>query len=368
MFRKKSADQPKTSWRHNIVEWVKHHQIWSLVIAGIFLIAIACGITALITYQNPKKIASSPAISNPKPKAAPVYYSPLNGVKVASEAAETAPVTAVMIENSPDARPQSGLKQADVVYEAIAEGGITRFMALYQSSQPVLIGPVRSARLYDLDWLYPYQASLAHVGGSAQALQTIRSGGGWRDLDQFFNAGSYWRASDRAAPHNVYTTIDKLHALEQSKGFTSSQFTSFDRVDGAPSKTPDATQLAINFSSALYNTSYQWDPSTNTYPRSQAGAPHLDRENGQIAPSVVVALHVNESTVLQDGYREQITTTGSGEADIFQNGTVLKGTWTKANQQSALTLVDIAGKPIALVRGQTWIAAVPNSEGSISWK
>ena len=107
-----------------------------------------------------------------------------------------------MIENSPDARPQSGLKAAGVVYEAIAEGGITRFMALYQTSKPELIGPVRSLRMYYLDWFAPYSASIAHVGGSLNALTEARSGK-YRDLDQFFNSQTYWRASDRYAPHNV---------------------------------------------------------------------------------------------------------------------------------------------------------------------
>ena len=367
MFRKKSADQPKIPWYHRTIGWVKRHQVWSLIIAGIFLIVVATGVAAILLYQHPEKVAKIPIIPKPKPK--PVaYYSPLNGLKVATKADETAPVTGVMIENSPDARPQSGLKQADVVYEAIAEGGITRFLALYQPSKPSLIGPVRSVRAYDLDWLLPYQASLAHVGGSAQALKTIRSGGAWRDLDQFFNAGSYWRSTDRYAPHNVYTTMKRLNALEKSKGYKTSKFTSFPRQDGKASKKPTASKLTINFSSALFNTTYAWHSGCNCYYRSQGGAPHKDREKGQIAPKIVVAMKVNEKTVFQDGYRQQITTSGKGEADVFQNGTITKATWYKKDRNSPLELLDKNGKQVSLVRGQTWIAAVPNGEGSISWR
>lgn len=359
------TDTP-TRWAR-FFNWVRYHKIWIIVGVGVVLILSASLVTFVLLYRQPKREAITPAIQ-PKPKPPVVYYSPLNGLKIDARSDETAPVTGVMIENSPDARPQSGLKQADAVYEAIAEGGITRFLALYQQSKPSVVGPVRSVRLYDLDWLSPYHASLAHVGGSAEALKTIRSEEQWRDLDQFFNAGSYHRTSDRAAPHNVYTGLDQLITLGQSKGFTSSNFTSFGRVDGSASKTPDASHLAINFSSALYNTTYQWDAATNTYARSEGGAPHIDREEGQITPSVVVALHVDETTVLQDGYREHITTSGSGEADIFQNGTVTKATWRKNDQSSPLELIDATGKPISLVRGQTWIAAVPNGRGSVSWQ
>lgn len=350
-----------------LLHWIRHHRVWVIVGIGVVLVLSASLVTLALLYQKPKQVPFKTILPKPKTVAPVAFYSPLTGEKVAAKSDETAPVTAVMIENSPDARPQSGLKQAGVVYEAIAEGGITRFMALYQQGAPAVIGPVRSVRQYDLEWMRPYDASLAHVGGSAQALSMVRDGS-WRDLDQFFNAPSYTRVSDRYAPHNVYTSIDRLHALETAKGFTSSQFTGFDRTDPKPAKTPAATSIALNFSSALYNTTYSYDAATNTYPRSQAGAPHLDREEGQIAPSVVIALHVDEKTVLQDGYRQQVTTTGSGAATIFQNGMAIDATWHKADVKSQLSFTDKNNTEIPLVRGQTWIAAIPNDEGSISWQ
>lgn len=272
-----------------------------------------------------------------------------------------------MIENSPDARPQSGLKQAGVVYEAIAEGGITRFLTLHQQDKPQLIGPVRSVRMYYVDWLAAYQASVAHVGGSYLALQEVRNGN-YRDIDQFFNSSYYWRATDRYAPHNVYTSFAKLDALNQSKGYTTSEFKGFSRIDGKPVDTPNATSIAINFSGPLYNTSYAYDKATNTYLRSEGGVPHMDREDGQITPSVVVALKVDESTVFEDGYRQNINTIGSGEATIFQNGTALNVTWHKPDRTTGITFTDASGKDVPLVRGQTWIAAIPNGEGSVSWQ
>ena len=273
-----------------------------------------------------------------------------------------------MIENSPAARPQSGLKKAGVVYEAVAEGGITRFLALYQGEKPALIGPVRSLRLYYLSWAAPYQASIAHVGGSPNALSQVRNGN-YRDIDQFFNDGSYWRSRDRYAPHNVYTSGEKLDQLNSAKGYNNSEFTSFARTDGKTVESPNATSVNINLSGSLYNTSYTYDKASNSYLRSMAGAPHTDREDGQIAPNTVVAMEVGVEARAQnyDGY-EDVKTTGSGKAYIFQNGTVATATWSKVDINSPLKLTDESGKDVALNRGQTWIAAFTPGRGSVSWQ
>lgn len=350
------------------VAWINSHRRLALAIGGACLLLLSALITYLVIANQPKPMPA------PKPQAVkkvtpppPVYYSPLTGSKVASEAITKQAVTAIMIENSPDARPQSGVKDAGIVYEAIAEGGITRFLTLHQENKPQLIGPVRSLRMYYVDWLAPYNASVAHIGGSAAALAEIRNGN-YRDIDQFFNAPSYWRATDRYAPHNVYTSFERLDALNQAKGYTSSTFKGFLRVDGKPAPTPTASTVTINISGPLYNSSYTYDAATNTYVRSQAGAPHLDREAGQISPSVVIALRVNMTRVFEDGYRESIVTTGTGTAVVFQNGTAIECTWRKNSRADQLELLDAAGAPISLVRGQTWISAVPNGSGSVSWR
>lgn len=358
----------KPKFRSRLPQWIRQHRKSSYIM-GAFLLAItSAGIVFAVLYQQPVKQAPVAEIKKVAPKPAPVkYYSPLTGIQVTTQAATTQAVTAVMIENSPDARPQSGLKSSGVVFEAIAEGGITRFLVLYQQEKPQLIGPVRSIRLYDAEWLAAFNPSVAHVGGSAGGLAEIRNGS-YRDIDQFFNAGSYWRATNRYAPHNVYTSFAKLDALNAAKGYTTSTFTGFTRIDGQPSPKPTATKINVVISGPLYNSSYAYDKTTNTYLRSQAGAPHLDREQGQIAPSVVVVMKVNESTVLQDGYRQAITTIGSGTATIFQNGTFQAVTWHKTSKTSQITFSDVTGKDVPLVRGQTWIAAIPISSGSVTWQ
>lgn len=348
--------------------WAREHKKATYAIIGGIVILTASAIAFVVLSQKPAEPTPEPTATKPAPKPAPTkYYSPLTGEEVENEAALTAPVTAIMIENSPDARPQSGIKDAGIVYEAIAEGGITRFLTLFQNKKPGLIGPVRSLRMYYVDWLAPYNASVAHVGGSQAALSEVRNGT-YRDIDEFFNSGSYWRATDRYAPHNVYTNFERLDALNAAKGYTKSEFTGFARVDGAPAEQPNANSIQINFSSALYNTSYTYDKASNSYLRSLGGIPHTDREAGQITPSVVIALRVQMQLVMEDGYREQIVTTGTGSAVLFQNGTAQEVTWHKADRVSPLKITNAEGQEIPLVRGQTWIAAVPTSGGSIAWQ
>jgi hypothetical protein len=294
------------------------------------------------------------------------YYSPLNGVQVADEAATKRAVTAVMIENSPDARPQSGLAEADVVFEAVAEGGITRFIALYQPSQPGLVGPVRSLRPYYAQWAAGFDPSVAHVGGSPDALAMIRSGNYGVDIDQFFNPDSYWRAGDRAAPHNVYTNFERLNQLNESKNKKESSFTFSPRVDEKKVAEPNATAINIPVSSGIFAVDYSYNATTNTYERKQGGEAHLDREKGQIAPKVVVVIKTDIS-LSDDGSHMNIAVKSTGPAYIFQNGTVIEGTWGKSDEKATLVLRDANGKDIPLVRGQTWITVIGNDK-NVTWQ
>ncbi len=347
--------------------WIRSHPRAAIIIAGVFLIAIAGSITALALLKPlPDYNAPDIAVDRPEPEPPKVYYSSLTGATVKDEAATKRAVTAVMIENSPDARPQSGLKNSGVVFEAIAEGGITRFLVLYQNEQPKLVGPVRSVRMYYVDWLAAFNASVAHVGGSYKALKEIRNGK-YRDIDQFFNADTYWRASDRYAPHNVYTNFTRINALNKKKGYTTSSFTGFTRKDSSASKEPTTKKISIVISSALYNSTYTYNSKTNTYDRFQAGAKHNDRESGQISPRVVIAMLVDQHSVFEDGWREQINAVGKGTAYIFQDGVRQKVTWTKESRTNQITFTDSNGKDVPLARGQTWIAAIPKNKGSVSW-
>jgi len=351
---------PKTNW------FIRHKKL-TILFAAIAVLLIAGGVTTALYFVNKKPATVAPAkVVKPVAVVKPKFYSPLTGFEVADQAATSQAVTAVMIENSPDARPQSGLQNSGVIFEAVAEGGITRFLVLYQEQKPQLIGPVRSVRIYYVDWLAAFNASVAHIGGSAAALAEVRNGN-YRDIDQFFNSSAYYRASDRYAPHNVYTTSALLDELNVSKGYTTSEFTGFTRKDSKAATVPTATSINMTISSSLYNPSYVYNTTTNTYDRSLGGQPHVDRESGRISPRVVIAMDVIQSTVLQDGNRESINAVGSGKATIFQDGTVQEVTWSKASKTEQLKFTDAAGKDVPLARGQTWISALPQT-GGVTWQ
>lgn len=357
-----SPKEPKDHWWKKIGPWFaslnKKQKAFLIFGIIVLLIAISGGAYAL---TRPESEPVKPAAKKAAPKPTTVANT-LTGREVQPEINQK-PVTAVIVENSTDARPQSGLYDAGVVFEAIAEGGITRFLALYQDTEPESIGPIRSIRPYYIDWAAGFDAPVAHVGGSPEALARIKNEG-IKDLDQSFNPSSYQRVTSKFAPHNVYSSIGQLNKLEDSKGYTKSDFTGFERKKDEASKAPTAKTVNLNISSAKYNVQYAYDAATNSYLRNLAGAPHQDEAaQKQINPKVVVAM-VMQYSIQADGKHSQYNTVGSGAVTIFQDGIATTGTWSKTSKTGQITFVDSTGKPIKLNAGQTWITMVNNS-GSI---
>ena len=343
--------------------WIVKHKK-PLIVAGVILLIVLVVLYFMGVFSKDTVDRTSANTSEQAPAEPVTKASPLTGVKVDPALAER-PVTAIMIENSPDARPQSGLAEAGVVFEAIAEGGITRFIALYQEDRPSLIGPVRSVRPYYLDWVMTYDASIAHVGGSAEGMEEIQQFG-LKDLDQFYNADTYWRTSDRYAPHNVYTDFDHLDATNQAKGYNTSSFEGLPRKEAQPAATPDAKQITIPISSQLYQVDYTYEPATNSYIRFLGGVPHEDREKGVIKADVVIGMEVSNGIQSANGFRYEYNLVGSGKAYVFQDGTAVEGTWSRADRNSQFVFKDSTGKVVELNPGRTWITATSPGNG-IAW-
>ena len=356
--------------------WLARHKVPVAIGGGVLGAAVVVGLSFLIfTPRTSERILGADGEGElAEPDA--IFYSRLTGREVKTKAEETQAATCIMIENSPEARPQSGLRDAGVIYEAIAEGGITRFMAIYQEAKPDFIGPVRSVRMYYAEWAKPYNCSLAHAGGAADALNFVRDpANGFRDIDEFRNASTYWRQAGRYAPHNLYTSFERIDKLNVSRGYTTSVFDGFERVDAdAPLPIPDEPIATVNIkvSGVLYNPTYTYDATINKYWRAhQSGGKHMDKAKdgalAQNAPDVVVAIKV--TPVTRPGSKHaNYTTTGSGTAHVFQNGSVVEGKWTRASVNSELVLTDMNGAVIPLNRGQVWISAYPGTTGSVSWK
>jgi len=343
--------KPKKKKKFNL-RWPKNKKEWALAILLILLLALG-------SYFAYMKFVKKEPVKLPVHAKSTKVASNLSGLMV-EPAVNKRPVIGVMIENSQDARPQSGLYDASVVFEAIAEGGITRFLALFQDNQPEDIGPIRSARPYYAQWLLGFDASYAHVGGSPTALNNIKN---WqvRDLDQFANGNSYRRVNTKVAPHNVYSSYASLSALADSKGWGTSNFTSLERKKPSPAKVPTAKNIDFSISSAIFNVNYIYDAKSNSYKRSEGGQPHTDAlVNKQINPQVVIGL-VMPYSLESDRKHSVYETLGTGQAYIFQDGKVTIGAWTKENNQDQFTFKDDKDQPIKLNPGKTWITALSDN-------
>jgi len=292
---------------------------------------------------------------------------PLNGVKYSKQQRqwwEKHRPLGIMIENHQEARPQSGLSYADVVYEAVAEGGITRVLAVYYCQDAGIVGPVRSARTYFLDFISEYgdYPLYTHVGGAntpgpADALSQIKDYGWnlYNDLNEFsISYPTFKRDYDRlgravATEHTMYSSTDKLwtYAKEKRKltnkdndgnswdeNFTKYSF----KNDAKESERPASQSASFDFWESYNDYSVVWayDKATNSYVRINGGAPHKDLDNGkQLSAKNVVILFMNERRA-NDGYEGNLHmlygTKGTGRATIFMDGQEIKGTWSKKDR------------------------------------
>lgn len=313
-----------------------------------------------VFYEEPAPPPPPPVVKKVEPPKPTTAQLCLGGFEVPIKKKDQR-LTGIMIENSTAARPQSGLYQAEVVYEAIAEGGITRFLALFQKNKPGYVGPVRSLRPYYLDFLKPYNAGIAHAGGSAAALARVRSGP-FKDIEAFQNPGYFNRIPSRFAPHNLYTNRGSLIDLQKEKGWKKGECKGFARKkqeDVEPAKVLNAKSIDLAISSANYNVHYDYHAKTNSYKRSMGGAAHIDeRANKQINPKVVVALVMSHK---YEGIYSVYGTKGAKRAYIFQNGKVHVGKWSKRVHQSQFKFKNDKKDPILLNPGKTWVSVVRKS-------
>jgi len=300
----------------------------------------------------------------PKPAEPPRW--PLTGLDAPDEAATRTRIVSVKIENSPAARPQSGLDQADVVYETVTEGGITRFNAMYQSKSPTLVGPVRSARLSDTDIVPQYHALFAHCGGDSSLRAQLADKSKFDDVDQFFNPAPYWRATDRSAPHNLMTDIAKVRKQGiEARGYDSAlavQGLAFRKA--RPSAGATASVVTVPFSGSNVVT-WAYDPASKTYARSINGKVHTDRQSKrQYAAANVVVLWAKTSKVKTTkfgGAWIEIVLNGSGRCSVFRDGLKLDGTWSTAGKEPPVFKAT-DGTQIRLAPGVTWFQVIANDQ------
>ena len=267
-----------------------------------------------------------------------------------------------MIDDLGAARPQSGFNAASVVWQAPAEGGIPRYMMIFQENIPAVVGPVRSSRYYYIAWAAEWKAVYAHAGGSPQALQTLRSQGNGQlvfNADEFRWGKSFWRVKDRYAPHNLYTDGKHLRSLAKTLKAKDAAATPVWRFapDLRVDFRPHGGRIDVAYS---YNkVRYDYDWTTNSYYRSVTGEKHqIDAATGgRVRPKNVIIMLMKFGP-LNDGskkHRLEADVVGRGTAWIATNGTTIKGTWRKRSLTDPTIFFDEAGERVTLTAGQTFV-------------
>jgi predicted small lipoprotein YifL len=287
------------------------------------------------------------------------FHAPLTGLGSMVELNER--TIAVMINNHGKARPQSGLDQADIVYEVLAEGGITRLVAFYQSQSPEVIGPVRSLRPYLIDLATGYDAVFAHAGGSQEALDIAKKRG-LPHLDEIYNAGSsFYRVKFRKAPHNLYTNLDLLR-----KGAERRKYNEEGKLPILSFKDPqeemtgaEAGWIDIKYYDS-YAVSYEYDPETGMYSRYVKGEPHVDMETSkQLTMTNLLVIETRHKTLDSVG-RRAIDLMSEGKGYLFQKGKVIEVDWKRVD---GVIRPFKDGEEVGLYPGTTWVNIIPDRLG-----
>lgn len=332
-----------------------------IVITVSYLILVLFGGETIITSPLLK-------VGSDRTSEAKTVPNPLNGVmytKKESDIWRTRLPLAVMVENLVDIRPQSGLSKADIVYEALSEGGITRFMAVFLGQEASEIGPIRSARPYYLDWAIELKALYAHIGGSPEALDRIANEG-IRTLPEEYPYYFRKENSQLSREHTAFSSTKGLWQMANSRDFSGPptfQSWSFKDQEASASARPAGSTLTLGFSGLDdYQVRWTYNSDKNLYLRS-SGLPlktDFDKTNNeQIGAKNIIVQFADHISLKDDKNRISISTTGSGEAKIFRDGQVIEGKWEKHSPASRTIFYDSNNKEVIFNRGQIWVEVVP---------
>jgi len=324
---------------------------WSFIVLTLCALVSGCG-----------KHATAPAVTlspQPSPTASPVY-SVLNGAVVPPRSGEHR-IAAVMIDNYPiDARPQSGLRDADLVYEVEAEGGITRYMALFLEHTPAQIGPVRSARTYFVDLARPYDPLFAHAGENDDVwgpLKELRAAG-FADMDEIVGTPeAFWRDSSRYMPHNLYTSIARMRSTAPKYGYP-------DRVFSQPAfafyeDPPPAGPLPDTVVTFWNHYTVRFHFAGRAYQRIIQGVVQHDlNDKAPYTVSDIIAVWI-PAKVLDSLGDLEMEVYGKFPAVLVHDGKALPGRWFAPGPNALPQLLDLHGSPLALTPGQVYVEVLP---------
>ncbi|WP_460040181.1 DUF3048 domain-containing protein [Thermaerobacter litoralis] len=353
--------RPAAGWQGR--RWTRRSL--AVVAALATLLLAACGRSQPATTPGP---TPPPAGQEPAPAPPPVL-NPLTGRPVADEASLQQRPVLVSIDNHPDARPQAGLTQADLVYEVPAEGGITRLLALFITQRPQRVGPVRSSRHYFLDLAAEWQALYVHAGGSPQHYARIGASGlddldGVRSDPRGGGQRVFTRDKGRAMPHNLYASLPVALAAAEERGWAvaaAAPRAPFAFAEpGAPAAGDQVAELVIHWPGWRQGwVRYRW--TGQGFLRETAFGPHMAEETGQpLVPANLLIQFVPVRAIPGDvAGRLDVEVTGAGRLLIATGGLLREGRWEKASAAAPTRWLEAGGEPVRLAPGATWIHLVP---------
>ncbi len=288
---------------------------------------------------------------------------PLTGKIAVMDLSGRRPIV-VMLDNQFYARPQAGLSEADIVYEILAEGLITRYMAVFYGNYSDHIGPVRSSRPYFVEKAFEYDPYYVHVGGSMQALSDIRKLG-LADIDGL-SSGAFWREKHKKIPHNMYTSSEVLVKDGTRLGYKTTVdvkfldfYNDFTVIDGAP-----ATEIKFIYKEPVqsdmtgYFTSYKYNDAEKVYYRYTNGEPHIDEDSKIHLSCTNILVQYAKTVVLDNEGRLDVDLVTSGKGKYYTAGKMIEVTWKKTSASDMTSFFDINGQAIKLNPGVTWFQIV----------
>ncbi|MEH7107747.1 DUF3048 domain-containing protein [Bacillus sp. JJ1764] len=335
---------------------------WAVAAAAVLLLFSGCSKKETVN-GSVKGDKNENKVIEEEPKQEESYYFPLTGVQ--SETKTDGRAVAVMINNHPKARPQSGLNKADIVYEILAEGDITRFMAVFQSEKPTNIGPVRSARDYYIELAKGFKALYIAHGYSPEAQKMLNNNYVDNLNGMVYDGTLFKRSTTRQAPHNSYITYENIlkgvelkhYKMDQTPpAFTFMKPEDTDKITGT-----DAKSVMIHYSnSGISNSIIEFDQTSKKYKRFSGGEQTVDMEtNEPILLDNIFIVEAEHQVIDSAGHRD-INLQSGGKAYLLQMGKVNELNWENRNGR-IIPVKD--GKEVPFVPGKTWVNVVPTDPG-----
>jgi hypothetical protein len=342
-----------------------------LIAGAVALVLAAGGLVVVLTGGDDDEVVTAETTtsgteattSTSEAPAEPVY--PLTGLPIDDPATADRPTLIIKIDNVDSAaRPQSGVNEADIVYEEQVEGGVTRFAAVFHSRN-ALVGPIRSARSTDIAIGLQYGRPLFAFSGANNTFMDLIRASPMIDLSYDWNPQLYTRVPDRAAPDNIFTPTETLYGADTGEATLPPDdlLTFRGAGDDLPSAAAPASGVTYQFGGVGVPVTFTWDPEIEGWRREQNGTAHVDPSGTVIAPENVIIQTVN---YIDTGVRDvagspvpEAEMLGAGDILLLTEGHAIAGHWSRETVEDVTTFTDTEGRPLELTPGQTWISLLP---------